>query len=102
MRHASEFIAEELSKNDNLRRIHLEDAFNTLFTEEYSVAFLMLRDIIKATCGFEVIGRATDIHPKSIMRMLTGDGNPKTINLLKIIHFLIEQEGGNVKVKFAA
>lgn len=102
MRKASEFAAEALSNDDELRRIHLEEAFGMLFTSEYQVAFLMLRDIIKATCGFEVLGREIEIPPKSIMRMLTETSNPQSINLLKIIHFLVEQEGGAVKVKFAA
>lgn len=101
MRKSSDFIAQELAENDELRRIHLEDAFNSLFTDEYSVGLLMLRDVIKATCGFEVLGQAVELHPKSIMRMLTESGNPKSMGLFKIVRFLVEQEGGHIEFKIA-
>ena len=102
MRHANELIVEKLSNSDELRRLHLEDAVQTLFSKEYQVGLLMLRDLINATCGFETIGRELDKSPKSIMRMLTLESNPTVANLFAILNFLIHQEGGELDIKYAA
>lgn len=95
-------IADELKADDELRRIHLKDAIDSLFTGEYRVGLLMLRDIVNATCGFVVLGKEIKKDPKSVMRMLSSGGNPKTDNIFQIIHFLVRQEGGELNLKFAA
>ena len=102
MRHASDFIKEQLSSDDELRRLHLQDAIKSLFSQEYQVALLMLRDIINATCGFESLALQLGKSPKSIMRMLNAEGNPTCINLFSILDFLIKQEGGKIDVKYVA
>lgn len=102
MREANELIVEKLRSNDELRRLHLKDAFECLFTDEYRIGLLMLRDVINASCGFPAIAAAVGKDPKSVMRMLSNAGNPTIENLFKIIHFLIEREGGKVNLKFVA
>lgn len=95
-------IVDELKNNNELRRIHLKDAITSLFTGEYRTGLLMLRDIVNATCGFAVLGEHLKKDPKSLMRMLSNGGNPTSENIFQIIHFLVQQEGGELDLKFVA
>lgn len=103
MRDASKFAAEQLREDDELRRLHLQDAILTLFSsrDERGVALLMLRDIVNATCGFPTIAQHIGSTPKSVMGMLSSGGNPTMKNLMSIIRFLIAQEGGHPEFKIA-
>jgi len=47
-------------------------------------------------------GKALDIDPKSLMRMLGPSANPKTDDLVEIIKYLQTREGVHLKVKAAA
>lgn len=100
---AAQFAAETLREDNELRLLHLQDAVITLFADksERPTALLMLRDIVNATCGFEVLSEKTGIPSKSIMRMLSTEGNPKFSNLMSIVSFLIKQEGGHPEFKIA-
>jgi hypothetical protein len=48
----------------------------------------VLRDYINATIGFEALGDATGMPPKSLMRMFGARGNPQAKNLFAVIHHL--------------
>jgi len=50
-------------------------------------------------CG--TLGKAIDIDPKSLMRMLGPSGNPKTDNFVEIIKYLQAREGIHLKVEAA-
>lgn len=102
MRNVNDLIVEQLQEDDEMRRLHLKEAFETLFTNEYRAGLLMLRNIINATCGFPIIAQAIGANPKSVMKMLSGEGNPTTENLFGILSYLFEKEGVEVKLKFAA
>ena len=56
---------------------------------------------INATVGFGTLGKAIDIDPKSLMRMLGPSGNPKTDNFVEIIKYLQTREGVHLKVEEA-
>lgn len=103
MRDLKELVAGQLAEDNELRRMHLQDAVLTLITnqEERSIGLLMLRDIVNATCGFGVIAERLKSNPKAVMRMLSKNGNPTMNNLMEIIRFLVEQEDGHPEFRIA-
>ena len=69
-----------------------------MFTVELDVGKSPLRDYVNATIGFQNLGCLTAKSPKSLMRMLSPQGNPQAKNLFKIIASLQEHEGVRLKV----
>ena len=51
------------------------------------------------TIGFQELGGLTAKSPKSLMRMLSPNGNPQARNLFEIISCLQEREGLRLKVQ---
>jgi DNA-binding phage protein len=58
----------------------------------------ILRDYIKATVGFEKLGRATKLQPKSLIRMFGPRGNPQAKNLFSVISHLQKNAGLQLRV----
>lgn len=92
MRQIKDIIVEELRNDADLRLVHLEDAISCFFSGDKKTALLMFRNIVNATCGFYKMSAKTGIPDKSLMRMLSSEGNPQTDNLIQIISFLFKQE----------
>ena len=59
----------------------------------------LLRDHVNATIGFIELGGLTHKSPKSLMRMLSPNGNPQARNLFEIIGCLQEREGVHLEVR---
>jgi hypothetical protein len=70
-----------------------------MLSGEMAVAKTILRDYIKATVGFNGLAEATDIPPKSLMRMFGPSGNPRAENLFDVVTFLQRREGVRFKVR---
>ena len=58
----------------------------------------MLREYINGTVGFIQAGEALGRSPKSLMRMLSQDGNPHARNLLDLVAYLQKADGAVVEV----
>jgi DNA-binding phage protein len=71
----------------------LEEAVEALLRDELDVGKILLRDYINATVGFETLAEATRKNPKSLMRMLSAEGNPRAANLFSVIAHLQRKEG---------
>ncbi len=63
----------------------LTEAVELLLAGELDTGKAVLRDYINATIGFEKLGQETGTPPKSLMRMLGPNGNPRASNLLAVI-----------------
>jgi len=88
-----------LAKRDiEFRRGLLTEALDCFLAGELDEGKLLLRDYINATVGFEELGRMIDKTPKSLMRMLSADGNPRADNLFAIIGCLQAKEGVHLSV----
>lgn len=86
-------------KNDPaFRETLLSEAIDSFIAGDVETGKTVLRDYIKATVGFEELGRITHKSPKSLMRMLGHDGNPQARNLFDIVAYLQEKEGIRLKV----
>jgi DNA-binding phage protein len=83
-------------------RVQRDPAFRDALLTEGVDAFLsgdietgksVLRDFINATIGFEKLASATDMRPKSLMRMFSPSGNPTATNLFGVLGELQKQSG---------
>lgn len=70
------------------------EAIEALLSDDLETGKVLLRDYVNATVGFEKLGAALDKSPKSLMRMLSTQGNPRANNLFAVVGHLRKQEGG--------
>jgi hypothetical protein len=95
-------IKARADRDPDFRKELLREAVETFLSGDAETGKAILRDYINATVGFGTLGKAIDIDPKSLMRMLGPAGNPKTDNLVEIIKYLQTREGVHLKVEAAA
>lgn len=88
-----ETVKKRASRDPEFRVGLLREAVEALLRDELDVGKVLLRDYINATVGFETLGEATRKSPKSLMRMLSADGNPRADNLFSVIAHLQQREG---------
>jgi hypothetical protein len=87
-----ETIKEQLENRD-FRREFLREAVGNMVSGDLETAKSVLREYINGTLGFIALGRALSKSPKSLMRMLSPEGNPQARNLLEMIAYLQKIEG---------
>ena len=76
----------------------LREGINLMLAGDVDTGKAILRDYIKATVGFEKLGRATRTQPKSLIRMFGPRGNPQARNLFNVIGYLQKQAGVELHV----
>lgn len=76
----------------------LTEAVECILNDEVDVAKTLLRDYVNATIGFQELGALTDKKPQSLMRMLSGAGNPSLGNISQLIASLGQHEGVKLHV----
>ncbi len=79
----------------------LTESLEAMLSGDVATGKSLLRDYINATTGFEPLAEATKKSAKSIMRMLSDDGNPQAENLFMIISTLQQQGGLQLEVTAA-
>ncbi len=77
-------VVERVRRDPKFARALLDDAATLFLNGEPETARLLLRDLVNATVGFEVLARLTDKPAKSLHRMLSKSGNPSMDNLAAI------------------
>ena len=92
-------IRERLESDPGFREALLEEGVQCLLAGEVDVGKSVLRDYVNATIGFQELSRLTEKSPKSLMSMLSPNGNPQARNLFEIISCLHEREGLHLKVQ---
>ncbi len=76
----------------------LRAGIDTLLTGDVDTGRAILRDYIKATVGFEKLGREIGTPSKSLVRMFGPRGNPQARNLFGVIGFLQKEAGVRLHV----
>jgi len=84
-REFKETVKERAARDPAFREALLKEAVELLLAGDLETGKAVLRDYINATVGFAKLARATGTPPKSLMRMLGPNGNPRASNLLAII-----------------
>jgi DNA-binding phage protein len=86
------------ARDPAFRQALLTEAVELLLAGEIETGKAILRDYINATIGFERLARETGTPPKSLMRMLGPNGNPRANNLLNVIGTLQQVSGLHLEV----
>ena len=89
---------EELRDKD-YRRAFLGEAMSDMLTGDLDSAKIVLREYINGTVGFIKLGEALGRSPKSLMRMLSQEGNPHARNLLELVAYLQKVDGVVAEVR---
>lgn len=88
-----ETVKDRADRDPEFRNELLTEALEAIVCGEGEVAKVLLRDYINATVGFESVGKAVNKDPKSLMRMLSNNGNPNVKNLFSVTRFLQQTAG---------
>jgi hypothetical protein len=94
-REFKETVQARAHRDSDFRRALLGEAVETLMSGDLELGKTLLRDYVNATVGFEGLSESSEIPVKSLMRMLSNDGNPRSDNLFKVLRVLQEKEGVN-------
>jgi hypothetical protein len=100
-RSVRETIKEQMADAE-FRREFLREAVGNMVAGDLETAKSVLREYINGTLGFVALGEALSKSPKSLMRMLSPEGNPQARNLLEMIAYLQKVEGTVLVVQAAA
>lgn len=94
-----ETIRARAQRDQKFRRELLREGVASLLEGDIVTAKTILRDYINATLGFTRLADATQIPPKSLMRMLGPSGNPRAQNLFEVVAVLQRHEGIRFQVR---
>lgn len=87
------------AENDPAFRLGLlTEAAECFLRDEVDVTKTLLRDYVNATVGFQKLAAMTNKKPASLMRMLSGSGNPSLSNISMIMASLHQHEGVEMRV----
>ncbi len=98
----SESIKEDLDSSPEFRRAFLAEAINSMIEGDVETGKAVVREYINGTIGFVALGNALGKSPKSLMRMLSRQGNPQVRNLFEIIAHLLKLEGTPLRLELTA
>src|SRR5271157_63825 len=93
-----ELVQKRVASDPEFGAALLREGIDTMLAGDVDTGKSILRDYIKATVGFEKLGEATDMPPKSLIRMFGPRGNPQVRNLFGIIGYLQKQAGVKLHV----
>jgi len=88
-----ETIQARAQRDPAFRRGLFHEAIEAFLSNDTETGKLLLRDYVNATVGFEELGKQLHKSPKSLMRMLSSQGNPRADNLFAVVGHLRKQEG---------
>lgn len=88
-----ELVQSRAARDPDFATALLREGIDTMLTGDMDTGKAILRDYIKATVGFEKLGKATDTPSKSLIRMFGPRGNPQARNLFGVLGYLQQQAG---------
>jgi DNA-binding phage protein len=94
-----ETVQARVKRDSKFRRALLLEGVEALVSGDLETGKSLLRDFINATVGFEALGEAVGIPPKSLMRMFGPGGNPQSSNLVAVLRQLQVAEGVVLEVR---
>ena len=92
-------IQADLDSGPEFRRAFLAESINSMVEGDVETGKTMIREYINGTIGFIKLGEALGKSPKSLMRMLSRQGNPHIRNLFDIIVHLQKIEGKPLRLE---
>ncbi len=92
-RHLSSTIVRRICQDRTCRACLLRAAAQALLDDDLELSKGLLRRLTDATLGFEALASLTDLHPKSLIRMLGTNGNPAARHMVAVLAHLARSEG---------
>lgn len=93
-----ELIDGYIASDPAFREALIQEAIEAMLAGDVDTGKTILRDYIKATDGFEKLGRAIGTPPKSLIRMFGPRGNPQARNLFGVLGYLQKRDGLTLRV----
>ena len=93
-----ELIDGYIASDPAFREALIQEAIEAMLAGDVETGKTILGDYIKATDGFEKLGRAIGTPPKSLIRMFGPRGNPQARNLFGVIGYLQKRDGLALRV----
>jgi len=91
-RNFKETVQARALRDPEFREGMLRESIECMLAGDLKTGKALLRDYINAIIGFEKLAQLTRKDPKSLMRMLSPDGNPTASNLFDVIYVLEKRE----------
>ncbi len=88
-----ELVQKRIANDPAFGEALLRESIDTMLSGDVDTGRAILRDYIKATVGFEQLGKETGTQPKSLMRMFSPRGNPQARNLFSVLGHLQKRAG---------
>ena len=87
-----ELVVERVKRSPRYRQALLREGLEALYSGDLATGKAILRNYVNATIGFAKLSKATGTPPKSLMRMLSPNGNPRAENLFAVTRHLQRHE----------
>src|ERR1700677_3401011 len=95
-----ELVQQHVANDPAFAEALLLEGIDLMLAGDVEAGKAILRDYIKATVGFEKLGRAIGTQPKSLIRMFGPRGNPQARNLFNVIGYLQKAAGVELYVAY--
>ena len=97
-----ELVQRQVAQDKVFAEALLREGIDTMLAGDVDTGKIILRDYIKATVGFQKLGKATGTQPKSLIRMFGPRGNPQAKNLFSVIGYLQKRAGVRLEARYQA
>jgi DNA-binding phage protein len=95
-------VKARIERDPAFRAALLTEVVDLFLAGDVQTGKMVLRDYINATVGFEALAEKTGTPAKSLMRMVSKNGNPRADNLFAVLATLQQATGVQIEVKAAA
>lgn len=92
-------VKARVDRDPKFRAALLKEAVEEMLSGDPATGKAVLRDYINATIGFERLGKSIGTPAKSLMRMFSPSGNPRSDNLFGVIRQLQKDARLTLSVK---
>jgi len=94
-----ETVSARVARDPAFAKALLDEAATLFLNGEPHTARLILRDLVNASVGFEVLAAETRMPSKSLHRMLSERGNPSMDNLAAILSVVRKRLGVDIRAR---
>jgi DNA-binding phage protein len=91
-------VVKQVQEDIAFRAALVEEAARNIMEGDLPIALSQLRDVVNATMGFDSLSTTTGIPKTSLMRMLSGNGNPRAGNLAAVLKAIGHNAGVRISV----
>ena len=91
-RNFKETVQARALDDSKFREGMLRESLECMLAGDFGTGKALLRDYVNAIIGFGQLAKLTKKDSKSLMRMLSADGNPTASNLFDVIYVLEKKE----------